>query len=74
MAFLGFLSLAIFGFVAFIVCVIPLFVELEERRRMLRVSLRPRRLFRPRVIEGGKPEAAPVVVASTEEAPESRIA
>ncbi len=74
MALLGFLSLAIFGFVAVIVCVIPLVIELEERRRLRRVSLRPRKFFRPRVIEGGKPEAAPVVAASTEETPESRIA
>lgn len=76
-----FLSIFLFSLLAFMVCAcvaVLLIVELQERRRAaLHAQPRPRRMFRLRLLQGGKPAVQPQPPATAEtpeDAPESRIA
>jgi hypothetical protein len=58
MAYFAFLPLAVLGALVLAVCAVQVFVEHAERRRVrFYAAFRTRRLFRPRVIEGGRKDA-----------------
>jgi len=60
--------IALFGAVIMIVSGVSLGVEIAERRRMARTkaAMPRRRLFRPKLIQGGKAEAMVAVEAETD--------